>query len=205
MRWKRGGQYMKVYVIRHGESEANRSKTYAGWAAVSLSRKGHAQAKKLGEIWGDVSFDRVYSSDLLRARQTAHDVLPNCEPILSDKLRELNVGVLQGTSIRENELKYGETNDKAVKYQDFSAFGGESSADIRRRVFSFMQELEKLEGVERVAVFGHEGTVHQMIRYVLGCDMLLEHLQIDNTSCTVLAYENGVWRLVKFNSTDVPE
>ena len=52
-----------------------------------------------------------------------------------------------------------------------------------------------------MAVFGHEGTVHQIFNHAVGHDVLLEHLQVDNASVTVFSYENGCWKLLKWNYT----
>ena len=202
---KKRRKTMKVYIIRHGQSEANLLDNNAGWAPVELSALGREQAAQAGRHLRGIVFDRVYCSDLRRAQQTAQLALPGCELILSDKLREVGVGILAGKPIRENEIKYGDVYARSVKEQDFSAFGGETQESIRSRVASFMQELEALQDVAKVAVFGHEGTVHQMVSYALGSRILLEHFQIDNASCTVLAYEDGIWRVVKFNDTGTLE
>ena len=69
---------MRVYVIRHGESETNLSKRWTGWKAVNLTEKGYEDAKKAGKIIGDVTFDKVFSSDLRRAKETAMTALPGC-------------------------------------------------------------------------------------------------------------------------------
>lgn len=192
---------MQVYVIRHGQSMANLLGNNAGWSPVELSTLGKEQAAQAGRYLQGIEFDRVYCSDLRRAQQTAQLALPGCKPILSDKIREVGVGDLAGKSMGESEEKYGDVYAHSVKYQDFSAYGGETQESMRCRVAAFMRELETLEGVENVAVFGHEGTVHQMVNYALGSSILLEHFQIDNASCTVLIYEGGVWRVAKFNYT----
>ena len=62
-------------------------------------------------------------------------------------------------------------------------------------------ELEQITGCEHVAVFGHEGTVHQIFNHAVGYDVLLEHLQVDNASATVFSYEDGCWKLLKWNYT----
>lgn len=192
---------MKVYFIRHGQSEGNRLKQHCGWSHTPLSELGHQQARNAGAYLKDIPFDRIYSSDLPRAVQTAQDALPGCQPVLSDKIREVGVGTLAGRFIADCAAEYGEPYWKSVRDQDFSAYGGETQAQMCRRVREFIQELEKLEGMERVAVFGHEGTVHQMLSYALGSEILLEHLQITNASVSVFSYENGCWKLLKWNHT----
>ena len=192
---------MKVYVIRHGQSEGNRLELHCGWSDTPLSALGHQQATRANRYLGDVSFDRIYCSDLPRAMQTAQDALPMCQPILSAKIREVGVGTLAGRPMKDCAAEYGELYERSVREQDFSAFGGETQAQMRSRVREFIQELEQLQGVDCVAVFGHEGTVHQMLSYALDYDVLLENVQVDNASASVFSYENGCWKLLKWNYT----
>ena len=193
---------MKVYFIRHGQSEGNRLNLHCGWSDTPLSELGHQQAKAANAYLKDIPFDRIYCSDLPRARQTAEDALPGCEPIYSDKLREIGVGHLANNRIVDVAAKYGAPYWEHVKQQDFSAYGGETQAQMRERLKSFFtDELEQLTDCEHVAIFGHEGTVHQIFNHAVGYDVLLEHLQVDNASVTVFSYENGCWKLLKWNYT----
>ena len=193
---------MKVYFIRHGQSEGNRLSLHCGWSDTPLSELGHAQAKAAGVHLKDIPFDRIYCSDLPRARQTAADALPGCAPIYSEKLREISVGTLAGRLMADCAAEYGEAYCEANRKQDFSAYGGETQEQMRARLKSFFtDELEKLEGLSHVAVFGHEGTVHQIFNHAVGYDVLLEHLHVDNASVTVFSFEDGCWKLLKWNHT----
>lgn len=192
---------MKVYFIRHGQSEGNRQKRHCGWTATPLSELGHQQARNANAYLKDIPFDRIYCSDLLRARQTCEDALPGSQPILSDKIREISVGTLAGMLYDECAATLGEPYIRGERMQDFSLFGGENQQQMHERVQSFIHDLEQLEGMENVAVFGHEGTVHQMINYVFGHDVTLQHLRIANASATVFSYENGIWTLLAFSYT----
>ena len=193
---------MKVYFIRHGQSEGNRQRRHCGWSDTPLSELGHAQAKAAGEHLKGIVFDRVYCSDLPRARQTAEDALPGCEPIYSPLLREIGVGTLADRLIVDVAAQYGDPYWEHVQQQDFSAYGGETQQQMCDRLKRFFtEELEQITDCETVAVFGHEGTVHQMMNHAMGYEILLEHLQVDNASVTVFSYENGVWKLEKWNYT----
>jgi len=192
---------VKVYVIRHGQSEGNRLQLHCGWSDTPLSELGHHQARSANHYLKAVLFDRVYCSDLPRARQTAQDALPGCRPVYSEKIREIGVGTLAGRPMCECAAEYGAVYEESVRNQDFSVFGGETQEQMRQRVREFIKELEQLQGVDCVAVFGHEGTVHQMLSYALNYDVLLENVQIDNASATVFSYENGCWKLLKWNYT----
>lgn len=192
---------MKVFFVRHGQSQHNLEKKASGWSTAPLSELGHEQARAIAPLFAGISMDKVFSSDLLRARQTAEDVLPGCKPQLTDKLREISVGNISGTTRMELCAKYGEVYTNAQSNHDYTPFGGENDDMVNERVSAFMRELENLEGCENVAVFGHEGTVHQMINYVLKTRFELKCLRIPNCSVTVFSFENGRWKLEKFAYT----
>ena len=62
---------MKLYVIRHGQSEGNIRGVFSGWLQHNLTEKGREDARKAGRIIEKVKFDKVYTSDLNRAIETA--------------------------------------------------------------------------------------------------------------------------------------
>ena len=72
---------MDLYMIRHGESLANFTDTHAGWAPVPLTEKGEAQAEAARRHVRNLTFDRLYVSDVRRAQQTADELLRELEQI----------------------------------------------------------------------------------------------------------------------------
>lgn len=182
---------MKVYVIRHGQSETNLQHKWTGWADVTLTEKGKNDAKRAGEILKGVSFDKVFASDLSRAIDTAKNALPDCNPEISPLLREINVGTLAG-----NPLDCITDEDRIQIAQDgYVAFDGESSEEFYARINEFKASLEKLD-CENVAVFSHAGWLRAMLDSVVGVKLPRKNIICDN--CTVAIYEydkaNG-WRL----------
>ena len=192
---------MKIYVIRHGQSVANLRKEMAGWAQVPLSELGHEQARSLSPYLRNIKFDKIYSSDLLRSIQTAQDALGHDMFDRSVKIREISVGSLSGHTRVQCIEQYGDQFINDNRKQDFSAYGGENQLMIGSRVFEFVRDLEKLENVTNVAVFGHEGTVHQMLNYVFDTHLEIRNIRVANASVTLFAYEKGCWKLVTFGFT----
>ena len=66
---------MKLFLVRHGQTTANQQKIYAGQTDVLLTEQGRQEAESIRPILEKFTFDRVYSSDLTRARRTA-EALP---------------------------------------------------------------------------------------------------------------------------------
>ena len=153
---------MKVYLIRHGQSEGNRLHLHCGWSDTPLSELGHKQAKAANAYLKDMPFDRIYCSDLPRARQTAADALPGCTPIYTAAIREVSVGTLAGRPEADCAAEYGAVYHESIRLQDFSAFGGETQQQMRERVRAFFrEELEPLaERADRKALCGMERTLY---------------------------------------------
>ena len=189
---------MKVYVIRHGQSEANRLDLYAGWEPVPLSQDGLMQVRRTRDLLQGIPFDRVYSSDLCRAQQTAREIFPHLDPICTRQLREICVGTISGMSLAECISRYGQQYLDCERQQDFAPFGGETQREMQTRIREFIQQLEQESGAEHIAVVGHEGTVHQFLCHALGHPIPLEHFHIENASVTLLEYGGGNWRLLSF-------
>ena len=64
----------RIYLIRHGQSVLNFSKRHSGWSMLPLTEKGFEDARRAGEKLKDIPFDRIYSSPLIRAVQTAEQI-----------------------------------------------------------------------------------------------------------------------------------
>ncbi len=191
---------MRVYVVRHGQSQANLEHRYAGWSHVPLSPLGREQAVAAGGWLQNKKIDRVYSSDLRRAEETCRLALPERDVVTTELLREVSVGTLSGRLTAECREEYGEAIVQHNRQQDFSAYGGESPAQVQERMDRFIAMLESLED-GAVAVFGHEGTLRCFLSHVMGLPVLIESLRIPNTCVAEFEYRDGRWKLYSWNSS----
>ncbi len=126
---------MPIYFIRHGESEANVKQLFAGQKEDSpLTENGLQQARDAIEDLRTIHIDRIYSSPLLRARQTAREVAKgigyDVEAIVVDqRLAEYDMGSLTGTPLH------------AITSQELiAAEGAEDVHDFCARIRSFLYE-----------------------------------------------------------------
>ena len=181
---------MKVYMVRHGESVNNLEKKWTGWMDVPLTDKGREEAKQVGKILSEVSFDKIYSSDLSRAVETAMLAIPGCEPETTPLLREVNVGTLEGKTL---DLSDDDTKRLSLK-RDYSYFGGESTEQLSARISEFMRILENSND-ETVAVFAHAGVLRTVLRLVLETAVPAQRLRCFNCCVMVFDYTDGFWSL----------
>ncbi len=184
---------MKIYVVRHGESEANKKRFFAGWAPVSLTEKGVKDAESIREYMSSIKFDKVYSSDLVRSIQTTETALPGVEYETTPLLREVNVGNLMGKDVLECDRTMGATLTENRTETNYLPYGGENMDMLCERARQFLCTLEDKD-YERVAVFAHEGMLKALMFTVLGMRVSPPR-KIKCTNCTVATfeYEDGVW------------
>lgn len=181
---------MRVYMIRHGESVNNLENKWTGWMDVPLTDKGREEAREVAKLLSSVTFDKVYSSDLSRAVETATLAIPGCEPETTSLLREFNVGTLAG---KTRDLSDDDTKLLSLK-RDYLAFGGESREQMNERIASFLQKLEQ-SGDETVAVFAHAGVLRTVLRLVLETAVPAQKLRCFNCCVMVFDYTDGFWSL----------
>lgn len=147
-----------IYFIRHGQSEANQKNIFAKKDAI-LTPRGIQQVKLVvAKIKGNnIKFDKIFSSDLLRAKQTAELVADGIsfdknEIIFDRRIREYNVGSMA------NKL---ETN--VDSHQLTHAKGAENPVDFMARINYFLQEIAKID--KDILVVSHAG-VYRMIKVI---------------------------------------
>ncbi len=181
---------MKVFMVRHGESQNNRDKLWMGWFDAPLTEKGREDAALVGTLLTNVRFDRIFSSDLSRARNTAEIAIPRCSYESSELLREISVGNLAVTPINLVDTE----QRKAFSKAGYADFGGESRADFKLRVNGFMKSLETL-GCESVAVFCHGGWLRQALDFVLDDPQPRARIICDNCAVGVFEFDGSLWKL----------
>jgi len=98
------------YIVRHGETLANRSGILQGHLNVPLSGRGKRQAELVGKALSEFKIHAVYSSDLDRARETAAAIAKyhDCKLIPERRLREVHCGGMQGRTMDESRRLFPE-------------------------------------------------------------------------------------------------
>ncbi|MCX7796625.1 MAG: alpha-ribazole phosphatase [bacterium] len=157
---------MSIYIIRHGETDWNREGIYQGQTDIPLNENGRETAKRLGIALSKIRFVSIYSSDLLRARETAEIInsFLNVPLYCVIDLRELDFGEWTGISIWEMSRKDPELFKKWQEDPwNVSPPGGETFRDLTERVMRFLESISKKYKGENVLVVSHAGPIKAMI------------------------------------------
>lgn len=192
---------MKIYLIRHGRQCSRLCNVN-----VDLCEEGYRQAELLGRRLALAGIEAVYSSDLLRAVETAETAnrLWKVPHIIKPELREISFGDMEGLSdqvIAERFADFKEEQNKMLK--DLPYPGGECLGDVVKRAFPVLQEIGE-SGLEAVAVVTHGGVIRSLSGYVMGMDLAKGRLfgtSLENCSITELGYDRKQKRftLDRFN------
>lgn len=151
---------VEVWLVRHGETPRSRDGRLAGWVDTPLTPSGREQARALRPWLTAQPFDSVWSSDLRRAVATAR--LAFGEPQRDPLLRELHFGTLEGLPWRRLPVPHQQALDR---FTELAPPGGESAAELRRRVATFLDRLP----TGRHLVFTHGGVI-RAVRQMVGDD-----------------------------------
>jgi 2,3-bisphosphoglycerate-dependent phosphoglycerate mutase len=185
---------MWLYFVRHGESEANLLQEFSNSGLKHpLTERGLAQAQRVADILAGMPVERVYSSPVLRAQQTARIIAESlAAPLeITEALREWDVGIYEGTrdpecwklhrQVQEDWFYHGRLGSKMP--------GGESFLEIQARFVPFIQGLLRSEnaGSRQFVLVGHGGLYLAMLPVVLKNIDIAFALQhgVDYTGCVI--------------------
>lgn len=128
---------IELTLVRHGATEWSTEGRLTGWTDLPLSRDGVSQARALRQRFCQDRFDHVWTSDLLRARQTAAIALPGVARA-DPRIRELNFGCWEGLRFAELPIK---AQGAMIDFDSFRALGGETTDQLISRVREFLSDL----------------------------------------------------------------
>ena len=136
----------KIIYFVHGTTTDNASGKCSGWKQVELTDLGKERAIKLGKIRKNTHFDVIFTSDLVRAIDSAKLAFPNVEHIQDARLRECNYGDLEGKD--KSLVIYEEHIERPFP-------NGESLKDVEKRIRNFIEFLQDNYQGKTIGIVAH--------------------------------------------------
>lgn len=160
---------MKIYLVRHGETNWNQAGLLQGQTDIALNAQGLEQAREASERLKEVPFEIAFCSPLIRAKRTAETIIGDRKITITtdERLRELNFGPWEGVDIRTIKDAASQPFTNPGSY--IPPEGAESFAQLYKRSGEFVdQVLLPLEGTyETVLVVAHGGVNRSILNPVL--------------------------------------
>ena len=182
---------MRLYLVRHGETEWNRWDKLQGQVNIPLNENGERQAEKLAKVLAGQQFDTIYSSPLSRCVSTAEIVCGKDANIeLNPIIVEMAFGIYEGFNF--GDMTIDESHDLFTYFYDRINYeppaGAESIEDVVERAKIFLNEMLGKHQNEKVIAFTHGAFLRCAIAFSRGLSIAEEKLirPIHNCSVTVM-------------------
>ena len=193
---------VKIFLLRHGESENNRDKIIEGISDSKLTHLGKMQAKRLAQIFKRENINAIYSSPLKRALETAK-IIANKNKIklaINNNLKEINFGHLEGESWG---LVYKKIpNWRGIRYK-YKPKGGETQKELENRALLFLKGIIKKHKTDTIIVVGHGSLNRAIIGSLLNINIKNRYSIMQFNGClNLIEISGGKIRLYKLNDTN---
>jgi len=163
-----------IYIIRHGLSRHNQQDVLSGTTNVAISTKGLKQAGQLSGFFKRKKIETVFSSPLIRARQTASVIFPefSSNMVISEGLAEMDYGKYEGFQ----RLNYLSTDDPIIKLwltQPSKVVfpGGSSVSTHSDKAYATFCEIAENHRNGNIAMISHRTTIRMIIARLLCMDL----------------------------------
>lgn len=155
-----------LYIIRHGKTEMNAKMLMQGRSDHPLNETGFAQADEAAERFAEmgVKIDKVYTSPLIRAVQTAERIAPDAELIVDERLIEMDYGPYEGMDLRDPAP---EVIDFFMDFVNVPAPEGmEPLPAIVKRLGVFLEEIVKEAETRNILISTHAIAMKGALEYL---------------------------------------
>lgn len=169
----------QLYLCRHGETEWSFSGKHTGKTDLSLTSKGREQVVLLRQRLEGISFDKVFTSPLKRAKESCQGLGAEIDP----HLREYDYGDYEGLTTPEIRKTYPHWNVFKDRVPN-----GETLADLAARADAVLKKVEQYQG--KVALFSHGHFLRVLAARYLGLEPdCARFFCLSVASLSILGYE----------------
>jgi phosphoserine phosphatase len=197
---------LRVYFVRHGETDWNIAGRLQGMTDTELNARGLAQAGLLAERLAQESdFVGLYTSPLRRAHRTGEIIggrigLP---PTVDVRLVERNMGALEGLTDADVKAQFPDFHRSWRAGEKRVPFPGEEPREaFQQRIASFLQDVRTRHRQHQVVVITHGGAMGMIMATVMQLDLERRYpFWFDNASLNIVEFGGAVPRVLALNDT----
>lgn len=196
---KEGFTMTRFYIVRHGQSEGNATRRFLGHTDLGLTELGHKQGRKTAEYLKDKGVDAIYSSDLVRAYDTAKYLgdLIGVEPMKTKELREIFAGEWEGRELSDILSNYDNYQIWLGDFGNVRCDGGESTLELLQRIEKELIRIASVNDGKTVMIATHAAAIRVMCCLWKGIELSqAKNIKwVSNASVTDVTYDNGKWTI----------
>lgn len=195
-----------LILLRHGETEWNLTGRWQGQAAdTPLTDLGREQARIVARRLRAYPIRAIYSSDLLRAFETAQIIgqALGVEPVPEPSLRESDIGAWTGLTWEQIATRFPDEVAAMVAGQEVRRGGGESYGELQARLAAAAGQIAARHPGQTVLLVSHGAALRSLVAHALDASLAQMHrIAIGgNTALSVVQMRHGHLRLVTYNDT----
>lgn len=191
---------MNLYLVRHGQTSFSRENRFCGTSDPSLTDAGQAMADALSSVYAATTWDAIYTSPMLRTRQTAAPLarLAGVTAVVEDGLTEIAYGDWEGLTVDEVKARWPEAYEYWAKdVASRGTPGGETAFHVAARAMRVVEAIRTRHPAGNVLVVSHKATLRIITCALLGLDVRLFRQRIAQPVAAVSMFtlESGTARL----------
>ncbi|ERT13963.1 adenosylcobalamin/alpha-ribazole phosphatase [Photorhabdus temperata] len=195
---------MRLFLVRHGQTEANLSGVFCGMTDVKLTETGINQARQVARYLSAVTFSQAISSMLQRARHTAEIILADrrLSAGINAQLNEMHFGAWEMR--HHHDLQHEDAKAWAAwlaDWQQASPTGGETFPAFAARIENVVQQLLKQDSQDNLLLVAHQGVLGLLLARLLAMPpAAMWHFHFEQGAYSVVEIHHGLTTLRTFNS-----
>ena len=186
---------MRIILVRHGQTDANKEGRFQGASDASLNHMGHSQAQALARRLSSKDLAAIYSSPQTRAMQTATPIADaqNLPVRTMEGLRELDIGELDGLQAPDLRDRYPHILEQwRINVGALTMPGGESIVGLQERTWNAILHIRDSYPEGTVAAVSHNFAIQSILLTALGMDLRnFQRIRQDLAAITELEFANG--------------
>ena len=190
----------RLCIVRHGETAWNAEHRVQGQLDIPLNEIGLRQAQAVGTALKEERFDAIYSSDLVRARQTGDPIANflSIKMLLEKDLRERHYGIFERLTYAEVKVRYPEDYARfEARDPEYAFRTGESLRSFYERSISVLLKIVKQNKDQNILVFTHGGVLDKLYRFVTGLPITAQRdFGIPNAGLNRIEVTPAGWRIL---------
>lgn len=185
-------RHMRIYLIRHGETDWNKELRLQGREDVPMNACGEQQALECGNALNGIEVDFIVTSPLQRAKKTAMIIAKQTgvdKVIIEEDLIERDFGEASGITYKEKNLRYANCEIP----------GYESTEELMERMDRVVKKYFEICPNGHVLMVSHGGAINSLLSEITGGELGSGKTRLKNACITLLEVDTNQMQLVDYN------